>query len=181
MSNKEKMSASRRQELIINRLKKAKKPITGGEFAALTNVSRQVIVQDVSILKAKKEPILATSRGYLIQEKNVNKNVKNKIIAVNHAPDQTQEELNIIVDHGVTVKDVTVEHALYGELTASIMVSNRVEVEQFIQKMKETKASFLSTLTKGTHLHTLEADSLAKIKAACKSLKDAKILLYQDH
>lgn len=172
MTNK-KMSGSDRQELIINKLRNSHKPITGSEFAEVTNVSRQVIVQDISILKAKKEPILATSRGYILQIENK----ASKIIVVNHTPDQTEEELNIIVDHGVTVKDVTVEHALYGEITASIMVSNRAEVKQFIHNMNETKAPYLLTLTNGIHLHTLEADSIDKIEAACRDLAANHILL----
>lgn len=174
MDHKEKMTASKRQELIISRLQQSDHPITGSEFSDVTNVSRQVIVQDISILKAKKYPILATSRGYLL--KNKNGNLKTDIVAVTHTPDQTEEELNIIVDHGVTVKDVTVEHALYGEITASIMVSNRVEVAEFIQKMSETNSPYLSTLTSGVHLHTLESDSIDKINAACKSLAAAHML-----
>lgn len=175
MSNKEKMAASQRQKLILRYLKKSSDPITGSQFAKMTNVSRQVIVQDISILKAKNIPILATSRGYMLENKNDNK--VSHIIAVNHTPEQTEEELTRIVDHGVTVKNVTVEHALYGEITASVMVSNRAEVKEFIDKMIETKAQHLSTLTDGIHLHTLEANSMDKIEAACRSLKDANILL----
>lgn len=173
MTINEKMVGSKRRKLIISQLRNSNKPITGTEFAEATNVSRQVIVQDISILKAKEEPILATSRGYILQSENK----ESKIIVVNHTPGQTKEELNIIVDHGVTVKDVTVEHALYGEITASIMVSNRAEVNQFIHKMNETKAPYLLTLTNGIHLHTLEADSLDKIEAACKDLAANNLLL----
>lgn len=175
MTNNKKMSASRRQAMIINRLRQSNQPITGSQFAGEANVSRQVIVQDISILKAKKEPILATSRGYMIERKN--DSTQSRIVAVKHTPKQTEEELNIIVDHGVTIKDVTVEHALYGEITASIMVSNRMEVKQFIHKMNETKAPYLLTLSEGVHLHTLQADSVEKIDAVCKSLAEANMLL----
>lgn len=175
MGMNEKMSAQERQDLIVESLQMTDKPITGSVFASEANVSRQVIVQDISILKAKKYPIIATSRGYLLQrEEDAN---YQKVIAVEHGPDRTEEELQIIVDHGVTVRDVTVEHALYGEITASIMVSNRMEVEQFIGKMKQTKSPYLSTLTDGIHLHQLESDREEKIMAACKSLAKAGILL----
>ena len=173
MSINEKMSGSARRKLIIEQLRHSEKPITGSEFAEATNVSRQVIVQDISILKAKKEPILATNRGYILHQQN--KAIK--IIAVNHTAEQTELELQIIVDHGVTVKDVTVEHALYGEITASVMVSNRAEVDHFIQQMNETKAPYLLTLGNGTHLHTLEADSMEQIEAACRDLATNNILL----
>lgn len=175
MTKQDKMSAKERQTYIMECLQQEKKPITGSVFASETNVSRQVIVQDISILKAKKKPIIATSRGYLLENKD--EDTYEKIIAVNHRPEQTEEELYIIVDHGVTVKNVIVEHALYGEITASIMVSNRIEVNEFVKKMDETKAVHLSALTDGVHLHTLVADSMDKIDAACASLAAADILL----
>ncbi|WP_187773715.1 transcription repressor NadR [Oceanobacillus polygoni] len=170
------MPSAKRQQLIIQKLKESVQPISGSDFAKLTNVSRQVIVQDVSILKAKNEPIIATSQGYLyLNEQTDNK--KQQVIACKHDASQTQEELYLIVDHGVTIKDVIVEHAVYGDITASIRVSNRKEADQFVKKIKATEASYLSALTNGVHLHTLEADSLVKIEAACRDLKKAGILI----
>lgn len=177
MKDEEKMTASLRQKLILERLKQTEKPITGTTFAAETNVSRQVIVQDISILKAKNEPIIATNRGYLYMKNDPSTTLHQFVIAVQHTPEQVHEELNIIVDQGVTVKDVTVEHAVYGDLTASIMVSNRAEVASFIKKINETKAPYLSVLTEGVHLHTLEADDMDKIHHACQLLKEAHFLL----
>lgn len=175
MNIPKKMTPTLRQKFILHSLRNSHKPITGNDLAKETNVSRQVIVQDISILKAKKEPIVATSQGYLYI--NNQANTIQHMIAVHHSPEQTQNELYIIVDHGVTVKDVTVEHAVYGELTAAIMVSNRAEVDQFIEKINETNATYLSVLTEGIHLHTLEADSMEKIEAACKALSKANLLL----
>ncbi|MCU9612365.1 transcription repressor NadR [Caldibacillus lycopersici] len=176
----EKMSTIDRQNLIISTLKKAKTPITGSEFAKITNVSRQVIVQDISILKAKNEPIVATSQGYIYLNEEAGKELETMVIVCQHSPEQTQEELYRIVDHGVSVKDVIVEHPVYGDLTASIRVSNRKEVDQFIQKIHETNSSYLLTLTDHLHLHTLEADSREKLLAACKDLLAAGILVSND-
>lgn len=173
MNQNKKMSSKERQYMIINALKESTIPIAGRQFAEQANVSRQVIVQDVSILKAKGEPIIATSQGYIYQRSSKFKH----IIAVKHSPEQVREELNIIVDHGVTVRDVIIEHAVYGDLTASIMVSNRKEVECFIKKIEENQAAYLATLTDGIHLHTLEADSMDKIKDACQALQEANILI----
>src|SRR5699024_11945746 len=88
-----------------------------------------------------------------------------------------RNESNVIVYHVVYVRDIKIEHEVYGDLTASIMVSNRKEVDQFIGKIEETNASYLAPLTGGIHLHTLEADSEDKIEAACKALAEANILL----
>lgn len=84
----------------------------------------------------------------------------------------------MLVDHGVTIKDVKVEHPVYGDLTASIMVSNRFDVEQYLQKIEDTNASYLSQLTDGIHLHTIEADSTEKLNAACDALDRAGFLVY---
>lgn len=175
--NDDKMIGTERRKLIIKWLKDTRKPITGGEFADKTNVSRQVIVQDVSLLKAKNEPIIATSQGYIYIGDQTDQTSFRRVIPCLHTPEQTREELYIIVDHGVTVNDVKIEHPVYGDLTASIMVSNRKEVDQFINKIKETNASYLAMLTEGTHLHTIEADSTDKIEAACKELNEANMLL----
>ncbi|MFZ3576958.1 transcription repressor NadR [Virgibacillus sp. DJP39] len=177
MSKPEKYTSAMRQEMILKRLKDEERPITGSEFAEKANVSRQVIVQDVSILKAKNEPIIATSQGYMYLAKPTDEAAHKLIVACKHRPDQTGEELTIIVDHGVTIKDVSVEHPVYGDLNASLMISNRHEVEQFIKRIQDTKATYLSILTEGVHMHTLESDSKEKIDAACKDLKAAGILL----
>ena len=181
MTKDHKMSAEEREKLILTSLKQATAPITASEFAEKANVSRQVIVQDVSILKAKNEPIVATSRGYIYLKQEKEADIKQKTIVVKHTPEQTLEELYIIVDHGVTVKDVSVEHPVYGDLTASIRVSNRKEVEEFYKKLSHPNASHLSTLTNGLHLHTLEADSIDKIDAAIQDLKKAGILVLNTH
>lgn len=176
MKKERKLLGEERRTLILQWLKEAKRPMTGTELANKTNVSRQVIVQDISLLKAKNEPIIATSQGYLYLSPS-SAHTYTRIIACCHTPEQTKDELYTIVDHGVTVKDVKIEHPVYGDLTASIMVSNRLEVDEFIQKINETKSAYLSQLTGGVHLHTLEADRVEKLDEACTALKQAGFLI----
>lgn len=173
----EKMTASERQEFIISQLKKAKEPISGSQFAKMTNVSRQVIVQDISILKAKKEPIVATSQGYIYFKEDIDKGLETKVIVCKHTPDQTREELYTIVDHGVTVKNVIVEHPIYGDITADLRLSNRKEVDQFLNKIEETNSPYLLILSGGIHLHTIESDSVEKLQAVCEELEKKGILI----
>ncbi|KIQ94916.1 hypothetical protein LH47_00994 [Anoxybacillus thermarum] len=176
MKKERKLLGEERRTLILQWLKETKRPMTGMELANKTNVSRQVIVQDISLLKAKNEPIIATSQGYLYLSPS-STHMYTRTIACCHTPEQTKDELYTIVDHGVTVKDVKIEHPVYGDLTASIMVSNRLEVDEFIQKINETKSAYLSQLTGGVHLHTLEADSIEKLDEACAALKQAGFLI----
>ncbi|WP_096201444.1 transcription repressor NadR [Bacillus sp. FJAT-45350] len=177
MSVKKKILGEDRRKLILQWLQDNQKPITGNELAEKTNVSRQVIVQDISILKARNHDILATSQGYIYLQGNLEKEKHKKVIACKHHPEDTKKELMIIVDHGVTVKDVTIEHPVYGDLTGSLMLSNRRDVEQFIQKMEQTKASLLSELTEGVHLHTLEATTKEQLTEAVLALNKEGFLL----
>ncbi|MDC3415656.1 transcription repressor NadR [Aquibacillus salsiterrae] len=177
MKNKNKVLGEDRKSLILKWLKEQNRPITGGELAELTNVSRQVIVQDISVLKAKNEPIIATSQGYIYLQDNHRPTQYERVVACKHAPDQTRTELELLVDHGVTVKNVIIEHPVYGDLEASIMVSNRTEVDQFIKKIDETNSPYLLQLTDGIHLHTLVADSNDKLDLAYKALTEAGMIL----
>ena len=172
-----KMLADERRALLLDMLKNSHQPITGAELAAKTNVSRQIIVGDITLLKAKNEPIIATSQGYLyMQAASQNVQVE-RTIACNHTPENTEEELNILVDQGVTVKDVRIEHPVYGDLTASIMVSNRREVKQFMEKIHNTNAGYLSELTEGIHLHTIVAPTERALDEAEKAMRSAGFLI----
>jgi uncharacterized protein len=172
MAEQKKILGEERRSVILQLLKDSPVPLTGSELANRTNVSRQVIVGDITLLKAKNEPILATSQGYMYFKQNTNTYSFERTIACKHFPQDTERELNLLVDHGVLVKDVKIEHRVYGDLTASIMVSNRQEVKQFLENMEKTKASLLSELTDGIHFHTISASStqvLDKAEAALKA------------
>ncbi|MBO0994071.1 transcription repressor NadR [Bacillus sp. SD088] len=172
-----KILGEERRETLLSLLKEKNSPITGSELAEKTGVSRQVIVGDINLLKARNIPIIATSQGYLYMRSPQENLLIEKTIVCLHARSQTEEELNILVDHGITVKTVAVEHPIYGDLTASLMVSNRKEVEHFLNKVKLTNSSLLADLTSGIHLHTIAAPSKEAIEKAEKELKAAGILV----
>ncbi|MBS4215499.1 MULTISPECIES: transcription repressor NadR [Neobacillus] len=177
MTEQKKILGEERRTLILKLLKESASPLTGSDLAARTNVSRQVIVGDITLLKAKNEPIIATSQGYMYFSQAPGAHVFEKTIACRHNPEDTEKELYIFVDNGVTVKDVRIEHAVYGDLTASIMVSNRQEVKQFIERIRSNKAAFLSELTDGIHLHTISASSEEAITRTEAAMKEAGFLM----
>ena len=172
------ITSEKRRIQIIELLKAATTPMTGKEIGDRTGVSRQVVVGDINLLKAVDEPIVATSRGYLYIPKIENAGKIERIAVCKHTASQTEQELTIFVDHGVTVKDVRVEHPVYGDLTASIMVSNRVEVKDFITKVEASKAVYLSALSEDhTHLHTVMANEAKQLDQAFEALRKAGILV----
>ena len=172
-----KILGEERRTLLLNHLKCSNQAFTGSQLAKLTNVSRQVIVNDMNLLKARNEPIIATSQGYLYINKDESSTLfERKIVSV-HPPEKTEEELFTIVDCGATVKNVIVEHPVYGEITANLHVSNRLEVEHFLQQVQETNAQLLSALTDGTHLHVISAASEETLDTVIEQLHKKGFLL----
>lgn len=170
-----KLLGEERREMILEWLKTSSEPITGNELALRANVSRQVVVGDVTILKAKNEPILATSQGYLYMSQPITRS--KRIVACSHPPEKTKEELLLLVNLGITIGDVIIEHSVYGDLTASIMVSNPQEVHQFIEKINSTKSAYLSELTNGIHLHTIYGPSEDALNNAEEALRSHGFLI----
>jgi len=154
-----KLKGAERRNWIFSYLKEQHAPVTGNELAKLTNVSRQVVVNDITLLKANNVPIVATSQGYMLMPDKENSPYFQKRVACNHQSIHSEDELLTLVDAGVTVENVTIEHPVYGEITSSIMVSNRHDVEMFLKKVRDTDAPFLLELTSGIHLHLLSAST----------------------
>src|SRR5699024_3506186 len=125
------------------------KPLIGQVLADETGVSRQVVVTDVALLRTANEPIISTNNGYLYLKEDPSNGMYRRIVACNHAPEQTKEELNMIVDYGVTVINVIIEHPIYGDLTGSLMIKSRYEVAKFYEEIKEKEVMLLSALTNG--------------------------------
>lgn len=172
-----KILGEERRIMLLNYLKTSNQAFTGSQLAKLTNVSRQVIVNDMNLLKARNEPIISTSQGYLYLHNNeTTSTFERKIVSV-HLPEKTEEELFTIVDCGATVKNVIVEHPVYGEITANLHVSNRLEVAHFLQKVRNTNAQLLSALTNGTHIHVISASSEETLDTVTDQLRKKGFLL----
>lgn len=126
--------------------------MSASSLAAELNVSRQIIVGDIALLRAGGAEISATPRGYVLPRAT---DGITRTIACRHTLEQTGTELDILVDNGCTVLDVIVEHPVYGQLTGQLHLSSRYDVGQFLQKVSRSGARPLSALTGGVHLHTI--------------------------
>lgn len=149
------LDGEERRKEILKEIQGSEVPVSGSYLSKKFQVSRQVIVQDVALLRAKGYDILATARGYILNEE-INKMVQ-RVIAVKHSSDETENELNIIIDNGGRVRNVIIIHPVYGEIVANLMLKTRREIKQFVDKIKETNANTLLSLTNGEHMHTIEA------------------------
>lgn len=154
------MSGEKRREEILKTISSADTPVSGTVLAERFHVSRQVIVQDIALLRAANHSIISTNRGYLIQ----NADACSCVVCVSHTDEQIEEELNLIVDAGGCIEDVFVEHAVYGKLEASLPIRSRRDVRNFLADIQNGKASPLKNLTSGVHYHTIRADSVQTLE-----------------
>lgn len=179
MEAKQKLLGEKRRQFLLNYLQRENRAVTGTELAELTGVSRQVIVQDIALLKAKNEPIIATPQGYLyfsaVQPQGIQ-----RVIACQHSFEKTERELTLLVEHGLKIIDVIVEHPVYGQLQGALMIESLADVREFIRKIENKEAKLLSSLTQGVHLHTVEAKDERQIEEACQALQKEGILLSKD-
>jgi transcriptional regulator of NAD metabolism len=162
------MNSIDRRDNIINLLLEGNEPIKGNMIAKKYSVTRQVIVKDIAILRAKGKNIIATPDGYIV---NKNENKVKAIIAVTHNEEEMFSEMSIVIKYGGTIEDVIVEHPLYGEIVAMLMIKNYNELNKFVQKYQEQRARLLSVLTKGVHLHTISAENEDDINLIISELK----------
>lgn len=169
------MDSDRRREKILTLLREAAGPLTGSELARLCKVSRQVVVQDMAVLRARGEPVMATPQGYVLLHPGTSTR-PTRTLACRHCFSGIEEELEMILDEGGVILDVVVEHQLYGELRAPLMIRTRRDLNLFLQKMAETGAKPLSDLTDGIHFHTVEADSLEILDRIEEALVSSGIL-----
>lgn len=164
------MEGNERRQEILSCLQDAELPINGTSLAKMFNISRQVIVQDIAILRAENHPILSTNRGYLMQKASF---VHHRTFCVKHNWNQMEIELQTIVDYGGQVKNTTVEHEIYGQISVEMYLKSRRDVKELIEQFKSTNSLPLTSLTGGVHFHTVTADSeeeLDKIEDALKKL-----------
>ena len=146
------MQADSRRQNIIQVLKSASGPVSAGRFAGMFGVSRQIIVGDIALLRASGTDITATPRGYILTRSS--EGIVHRI-PCRHRPEDMKEELEILVDNGCLVRDVIVEHPIYGQLVGQLDISTRHNVSEFITQVALSDAAPLSDLTGGIHLHTI--------------------------
>ncbi|HKL11223.1 MAG TPA: transcription repressor NadR [Clostridia bacterium] len=169
------MTEKRREDL-LKILRDSQFPVKGSLLAEKFKVSRQVIVQDIAILRARNIYIMANSNGYYMQKpSDVVRNIKT--IFVKHGGfDEIEKELQIIVDMGAKILDVIVMHPIYGEIRCPLEINSRYDLNRFLEESGKSSAAPLSTLTNGEHIHTIEVPNDMIFKKITEALDEMGIL-----
>ena len=170
------MKVDKRRKAIVNLLSASKTPISGGELSKQFNVSRQIIVQDITVLKGLGYEIFSTHHGYVLQKSPL----VERVFKLKHTTEQTEDELNSIVDLGGTVVDVFVWHKVYGKISATLNIFSRLHVKQFLEGVRTGKSTELMNITGGYHYHTVRADSEAVLDKIGVMLTEKKYIAAGD-
>ena len=112
------MNAQSRRNAIMEVLKAEEKPVSASTLAKQFNVSRQIIVGDIALLRAGGADISATPKGYVLARER--EGLVRSIVCKHSGMEEMAQELNICVDHGCCVLDVIVEHPVYGQLAGQL-------------------------------------------------------------
>lgn len=149
------MKAEQRRKEISLYLTKMQKPVTGTALSSQFGVSRQIIVQDISVLKASGYDIISTRDGYVMHKTPHHE----RVFKVKHLSNETESELRGIVDLGGTIVDVFVWHKVYGKVSAKLWIYTLEHVDKFMEGVRTGKSSELMHITGGYHYHTVRAES----------------------
>lgn len=148
------MTGADRREDIIRQVQQSAAPLSGTKLANVYHVSRQVIVQDIALLRASGYDIISTNRGYIL---NTAESVS-RVFKVRHTDEQLYEELCAIIDLGGTVRNVMVNHRVYGHIEAEMNIDSRRKIAEFMEDIKSGKSSPLKNITSNYHYHKITAD-----------------------
>ena len=149
------MNGTERRMRILKNIKESSNPVSASRLATAYGVSRQVIVQDIALIRSAGHQIISTNRGYILNDTSS----YSRIFKVSHTEEQMEDELTTVVDLGGEIKDVIVNHRVYGRMEASLNINSRRKIMEFMNDIKAGKSSPLMKVTSNYHYHTIEADS----------------------
>lgn len=185
-----------RRASLLDALRSANAPVSGGQLANTLSVSRQIIVQDIALLREAGANIVATTKGYVLADtaqtstqsttqtttQNAAKQPAMRLdepartFKLHHEVEQTREELQTITALGGRVHNVSISHRAYGRITAPLEIADQADIERFINDIESGKSSPLSTATSGYHYHLVSAPSNEALEVIGRALADRGFL-----
>jgi len=170
-------SGSRRKE-ILRTISREQVPVSASVLAKKLEVSRQIIVGDVALLRAQGHEIIATARGYTMISRGGGEHQYMGKIACQHTAKNAKSELYAIVDSGAVAVNVIIDHEWYGEITGNLNLKTRGDVDSFMSRLKSSEVKLLSELTHGVHLHTIACRDKTHFEQVVQALDSGGVLFH---
>ena len=169
------MTGTERREAIILKMQEDGSPLSGTKLASMYGVSRQVIVQDIALIRAAGYDVISTNRGYILNTFEDKK--AERVFKVIHTDEQMEDELCSIVDLGGCIVNTMVHHKVYGQLEAPLNIKSRRNVQDFMRDIYSGKSSPLKNVTSGYHYHRISADSEETLNLIENMLREKQLLV----
>ena len=153
------MTGEERRIRILKKLQEADSPLSGTALAKAFHVSRQIIVQDIALMRAENNGIISTNKGYLLRSKKAKNCQPKRVFFVKHSTQQVLDEFQTIIELGGKVLDVAVEHEIYGQICVDLFIETATDAADFYGKLLTCRDNPLKVLTDDCHYHTVSAPS----------------------
>lgn len=167
------MKAEKRREEILSLLGNTDNPIPANVLKDRFEISRQVIVQDIAILRANGYDITSTNRGYVLNSKMQ----ASRVFKCRHSFEEIVDEGVLVIETGGRIEDIYVNHRVYGRISARLDLYNRTHVEELYRSLVSGASKPLMSVTDGYHYHNVSADSEEILDKIEKALRQRGFLI----
>ena len=172
-----KMNGENRRLKILQSLQQHSAPLSGSILANQLQVSRQVIVQDIALMRAENHPIVSTNKGYLYRTRETENNHPKRVFLVRHDTHDVLEEFMTIIELGGKILDVAVEHEIYGQIRADLLIEAASDAREFYERLLSCRDNPLKVLTDDCHYHTVSAPSEKLLDLIQRELQEKGFLV----
>ncbi|MDE6373566.1 MAG: transcription repressor NadR [Clostridia bacterium] len=167
------MKAAQRRKEILSLIGNSRNPVPANLLSERYSVSRQVIVQDVALLRAQGYGVISTNRGYVLGSGLG----AQRVFKCRHTLQELINESEIIISRGGKIEDIMVNHRVYGKISARLELSEPRHAEELYRSLVSGASKPLMSVTDGYHYHTVSADCEETLDGIEGALREAGFLI----
>ena len=130
-------NGEQRRMQILHLLKETGTPLSGTALAKELGVSRQVIVQDIALIRAENHNILSTNKGYIYRVQSDENTQPKRVFRVRHDTKEVLDEFLTVLVHLKLCDDAVgwVEWVL-NVLAILLLLCDRIDVDSHFRELK---------------------------------------------
>ena len=167
------MKEHERRAEILSLVGNSQNPVSANFLSEKYSVSRQVIVQDIALLRAQGYGVISTNRGYVLGSGLG----AERIFKCRHTLQELVKESEIIISLGGKVQDISVNHRVYGKISARLELTSLRHAEELYRSLVSGASKPLMSVTDGYHYHTVCADNEETLDKIENALREAGYLI----
>ena len=167
------MKAHDRRAEILSLIGNSQNPVAANFLSEKYSVSRQVIVQDIAILRAQGYGVISTNRGYVLDSGLR----AERVFKCRHTLQELVDESEIIISRGGKVEDISVHHRVYGKISARLELSTLRHAEELYRSLVSGASKPLMSVTDGYHYHTVSGENEQTLDEIEKALREKGYLI----